>query len=77
MNHYLVVFDRSTGKVLRRQRFSDPAKAIRARFDEERQRQGDPSIEVVILGAESWESLSRTHGRYFRGFGELAEAAFG
>ncbi|MGH3301774.1 MAG: hypothetical protein ACRDOK_08850 [Streptosporangiaceae bacterium] len=77
MNHYLVVFDHSTGEVLRRPRFSDPAMAISARFEEERERRGEASIEVVLLGADSWESLRRTHGRYFRDFGELAEAAFG
>jgi hypothetical protein len=69
-----VVFDRSAGEVLRRQRFSDPAEAISARFDEERQRRGQAGIEVVVLGADSWESLRRTHGRYFKGFDQLAAA---
>jgi hypothetical protein len=77
VNHYLVVFDRSSGKVLRRQRFSDPGKALDARFAEERKHRGETSIEVVVLGADSWDSLKRTHGRYFKGFDQLAAGATG
>jgi hypothetical protein len=75
VNHYLVVFDRSSGEVLRRQRFGDPGEALRARFAEERKRRGEADIEIVVLGAESWDSLRRTHGRYFKDFDELAAEA--
>ncbi len=75
MNHYLVVFDRSKGEVLRRQRYSDRDEALNARFAEERKHRGEPDIEVVVLGADSWDSLRRTHGRYFKGFDQLAAGA--
>jgi hypothetical protein len=75
MNHYLVVFDRSKGEVLRLQRYSDRDDALRARFTEEREHRGDPDIEVVVLGARSGESLRRTHGRYFKDFEQLAASA--
>jgi hypothetical protein len=29
----------------------------------------------VVLGADSWADLTRTHSRYFKGVGEIAEAA--
>jgi hypothetical protein len=75
VNHYLVVFDRSKGKVLRLQRYSDRNEALSARFAEEREHSSEPDIEVVVLGAVSGDSLRRTHGRYFKDFGELASAA--
>jgi hypothetical protein len=72
MNHYLVVFDRSTGKVLQREQFSDRNEALAARFAVERERRGEADVEVVVLGAQSWEALKRTHGRYFKNFDQLA-----
>lgn len=75
MNHYLVVFERSKGTILRRQRYSDRNEALKARFAAEREHRGDPDIEVVVLGARSWEALKRTHGRYFKGFDQLASSA--
>ncbi len=68
MNHYLVVFDRSSGEVLRSQRFTDPGKALEARFAEERKHRGEASIEVVVLGADSWDALRRRSERARQGF---------
>ena len=75
MNHYLVVFDRSKGQILHRQRYQDRDVALKARFSEERKRHDEPDIEVVVLGAASWDSLRRTHGRYFKDFDQLAAGA--
>lgn len=75
MNHYLVVFDRSKGKVVHHQRYHDPSKALEARFAAEREHHDEPAIEVVVLGARSWEALKRTHGRYFKSFDQLASSA--
>ncbi len=72
MNHYLVVFDRSKGDVIRKQRYAGRGEALRARFVAEREFRGDPDIEVVVLGADSWEALMRTHSRYFKGLRQLA-----
>jgi hypothetical protein len=75
MNHYLVVFDRSKGAVLRRQHYADRNQALEARFAAERQYRDDPDIEVVVLGGRSWEALERTHGRYFKSIDQLASSA--
>jgi drug/metabolite transporter (DMT)-like permease len=48
---------------------------LAARFAAEREFSGQPDIEVVVLGGDSWESLGRTHSRYFKGVSELAAAA--
>jgi len=72
VNHYLVVFDRSRGTVVHHKRYADRNDALAARFAAEREHSGDPNIEVVVLGARSWEDVKRTHGRYFKGFGQLA-----
>jgi hypothetical protein len=72
MNHYLVVFDRARGQVLRHKLYEDRNDALAARFAAERQHSEDPDIEVVVLGARSWADVKRTHGRYFKGFGQLA-----
>jgi hypothetical protein len=75
MNHYLVVFDRSKGTVLHRQRYRDRNEALAARFAAEREHRSEPDIEVVVLGARSWEDLKRTHGRYFKSIDQLASSA--
>ncbi len=75
MNHYLMVFDRSKGEILRLHRYNDRNAALRARFAEEQGHRGEPDIEVVVLGAVSGASLRRTHGRYFKNFDELAAGA--
>jgi hypothetical protein len=77
MNHYLVVFDRSKGQILHHQRYQDRDDALRARFSEERRHPDESDIEVVVLGASSWDSLRKTHGRYFKNFDQLAEAVKG
>ncbi|WP_062345607.1 hypothetical protein [Herbidospora yilanensis] len=82
MNHYLLVYDRRKGKLLRTQKFTDGREAIRNRFAAERDHVGDKDIEVVVLGARSFDALRQTHARYFSSvkdlassFGELAERA--
>ena len=75
MNHYLVVFNRSKGAIMHHQRYRNRDDELRARFSEERKHHDEPDIEVVVLGAVSWDSLRRTHGRYFKDFDELAAGA--
>jgi hypothetical protein len=75
MNHYLVVFDRSKGTVLHHHRYRDRDQALQARFAAEREHLEDSDVEVVVLGARSWEDVKRTHGRYFKGFDQLASSA--
>jgi hypothetical protein len=72
VNHYLVVFDRAKGKIIRHQSYRNRDEALGARFEEERKHRRDSEIEVVVLGAASWDALRHTHGRYFKRFDQLA-----
>lgn len=75
MRHYLVIYNRREGQIIRHHAYRTPTRALAARFEAEREFREQPDIEVVVLGAESWDSLPRTHSRYFKGVQELAEAA--
>jgi hypothetical protein len=71
MNHYLVIYDRSKGAVVRRQSYTGSDEALRARFAAEDEFRSNPDIEVVVLGASSWQALERTHSRYFKSLAQL------
>jgi hypothetical protein len=73
--HYLLIYDRRQGKVIRSIEFSRADAALTARFDAEREFSGQPEIEVVVLGADSRQELTRTHSRYFKDVYELAHIA--
>ncbi|GIF25363.1 hypothetical protein BJ973_003642 [Actinoplanes tereljensis] len=72
MKHYLVVFDRRSGSIVRFDEFAVSDDALTARFDAEDEFADNSDIEIVVLGASSEEILWRTHGRYFRRTKELA-----
>lgn len=72
MNHYLIVYEREKGRVLRLEPCHDAATAMRARFAAERVHRANRNIEIVILGAQSEAALHETHARYFEGAEELA-----
>ncbi len=75
MQQYLLVYNRRRGAIIRHSRFRAAGPALAARFAAEREFRHEPDIEVVVLGADSWESLKHTHARYFKGVQELAKAA--
>jgi hypothetical protein len=75
MRHYLLIYDRNAGKIVRHKEYGQVEDALEARFRAEREYIGQPEIEVVVLGGESWKSLSSTHARYFKDVQELAKAA--
>lgn len=75
MQHYLVIYNRRAGKIIRHQRFQAPGTALAARFEAERELRDEPDIEIVVLSADSWGALKQTHSRYFERVQELAESA--
>ncbi len=73
MAHFLLVYDRSAGKLLHEERYQSRVDALRARFVAEAEHgRGANDVEVVVLSAGSREDLLRTHARYFRSLAELA-----
>jgi hypothetical protein len=73
VSHFLLIYDRDAGQLLRKQRYEIGADAMRARFAAEGEFAGRPEIEIVALVAESEDDLLVTHGRYFLGLTELAD----
>ncbi len=73
MNYFLVVYDRSSGASTVRRTFSsqDRPHAMQLRFELEDEFRNDPNIEIVVLGADSQDSLMRTHSRYFKSAQEM------
>jgi hypothetical protein len=74
MAYFLVVYDRLAGRLLEFTRFGPEERdeALRVLFAREAEELGNPSIEVVVLGAASEELLRTSHARYFKSAGELA-----
>lgn len=71
MTHFLVVFERPAGRLVRLEPFTDPRAALEARFRAEREHRGS-DVEVVVLTAESADALRNTHARYFSSVSEMA-----
>ena len=71
--HFLLVYDRDAGELVRTERFGEAAEALDARFLAESEFSGRREIEIVALAAETEKDLRRTHGRYFLGLKELAD----
>lgn len=72
MSHFLLVFDRAQGRLLREDTFEDSHAALVERFRAERLHRGGTDIEVVVLSAESKQALRRTHARYFETVSSMA-----
>lgn len=65
MRYFLLEYDRPNRCLVTEPReFADHAEALKARLHAEIDRL-NPDIEVVVVGAESWEALEVTHSRYF------------
>lgn len=66
VRYFLMVFDRSSRQLVDEvAEFDHALEALEARFDQEMRERANPSIEVVVLGAEDRQALERTHSRYF------------
>ena len=72
MAHFLLIYDRSAGKLVRQEEFERSGLALDARFAAEEEFVGRPEIEIVAFTAASEEDLRRTHARYFLTLDELA-----
>jgi hypothetical protein len=73
MSHFLLIYDRDAGVLVRKQQYDSSVLAMEARFAAEDEFRGRPEIEIVALAAASEEALRETHGRYFLTLRELAD----
>lgn len=79
MKQFVIVFDRPSGEIVEMIEFPDSERerALGALFEREDRFRGRAEIEVVMLGAQSFETLKRTHMRYFKGEIEKRIATLG
>jgi hypothetical protein len=68
--HFLIVYDKTRHKLMRCTEYTSEQSgqlALADRFTLERVFQRMPWMEVVVLGADSLDTIKRTHSRYFTG----------
>lgn len=65
--HFLLVFDLARQELLERREFTDAAEAAAAYAQLEREHHGDQNLEIVLVGADSIETIMTTHRNYFDG----------
>ncbi len=73
MSHFVIIFGRSGDPAI--ERYEDAAEAQARLFEAERELHDDPDCGVVLLYADSEESLRRTHGRLFEDIDGLLATA--
>lgn len=72
MVHVVLVYQREEGRLLLQESYDDGETAMRRRFVLERLPEY-ADMEVVVLSADSVETLHETHGRYFYTAAELLQ----
>jgi hypothetical protein len=63
--HFLLVYDRHQQKLVFEKAYSNAAEALRAYEEKEERHRGDNQMEIVLVGADSIETVRLTHGNYF------------
>lgn len=63
--HFLLVYDRKLQKLVFQQPYTDSAEAVRAYGEMEEKHRDDKHMEIVLVGADSLETVMLTHGNYF------------
>ena len=71
--HFLLIYDRRAGKLLRQEEFTTSAEALEARFAAEDEYGIHQNVEIVAISAASQDELRKSHGRYFLTSEELGE----
>jgi hypothetical protein len=76
IKHFLVIYDIDASKAEVREFGTDYDEALRAYDQGEQDARGRSNLEVVLLSAESLDTIKRTHSSYFESgrFDELLPA---
>jgi hypothetical protein len=64
--HFLLVYDRELQKLVHEQEFASSSDAVAAYEKMEELHRDDPQMEIVLVGADSIETVKLTHGNYFK-----------
>lgn len=67
MRHFLLIYDHRTQQLRDKRVFADKesAAATEAYQSAEQEYRGESNIEIVLIGADSLDTVHRTHGHYF------------
>jgi hypothetical protein len=65
LQHFLLIYDLKAQRLISQEEFDDGGEAATAYAALERQHQGRDDLEIVLVGADSIETIKRTHGHYF------------
>jgi hypothetical protein len=67
MLHYLLIFDHNDERLIDTREFSkdECVEATDAYQEAEARYRDDRNIEIVLIGADSLDTIKRTHGHYF------------
>ncbi len=63
--HFLLIYNIELGRLVETCEFSDAAAAVARYAELERRYAGQGNFEIVLVGADSIETIRRTHGQYF------------
>lgn len=73
IKHFLVIYDVNRGEAEVRPFGTDYERAIRAYEQLERENRGRDDLDIVLLSADSLETIKRTHSSYFATSEQLRE----
>ena len=65
LRYFLLIYSRLHGRLETVQTFDDQDDASRAYTAAERAAQGNDDLEIVLIGADSLDTIRQTHGQYF------------
>lgn len=63
--HFLLVYDLTHERLVSQLAYYDVDEALAAYAKSESEHESDPGMEIVLVGADSIETVMRTHGQYF------------
>jgi len=63
--HFLLVYDRAQQRLVVQRPFTDSGEAVAAYEEMERRHRDARDMEIVLVGADSIETVMLTHGNYF------------
>lgn len=74
--HFLLVYNLDLQKLVYEQQFEDAEKAAAEYARLEAEHRGDSDLEIVLVGADSLETIKTTHGHYFDGNAPASASPF-
>lgn len=65
MIHFLLVYDLTQQRLIEQLEFADGDEAAQAYARKEAEHRANDDVEIVLVGADSIDTIKLTHGQYF------------